>query len=167
MSSSDQTRQIPSGGAVPGATTVAPPQRQAINKAAGARGASPAARAAAGAPRRVRLVVSRIDPWSAMKISFLLSVALGIATVIALAVLWSVLNGMGVFDQMNDIIAQVRGSSNFNVLDFVGLSRVISLGTVLAVVNVALLTALGTLGALLYNISAALVGGLTTTLTDD
>lgn len=168
MSSSDQTqtRAMTTGGAQSAVPTT---NRQAIKKAASGqpRPASAGAKAAAGAPRRVRLVVSRVDPWSAMKISFLLSVAFGIATVASLAVCWSVLNGMGVFDQVNDIIAQVRGNQNFNVLDYVGLSRVISLGTVLAVVNVALLTALGTLGALIYNISAALVGGLTTTLTDD
>lgn len=102
-----------------------------------------------------------------MKMSFLLSVALGIVLVVCLAVLWTVLNGMGVFDQINSLIAQVMGNEKINVLDYVGLSKVLSLGTVLAVVNVALMTALGTLTAFLYNIGAALVGGLTTTLTDD
>lgn len=148
------------------AGTVTPARQQAIKQAA-AKPSGAAARAAAGAPRRVRLVVSRVDPWSAMKMSFLLSVALGIVLVVCLAVLWTVLNGMGVFDQANELIWQIMGNEKFNVLDFAGLSKVLSLGTVLAVVNVALLTALGTLLAFLYNLGAGLVGGITTTLTDD
>ena len=37
---------------------------------------------AATGPRRVRLSISRVDPWSVMKLGFLLSVALGIMTVV-------------------------------------------------------------------------------------
>ena len=102
-----------------------------------------------------------------MKMSFLLSFALGIMLVVALGVLWWVLDGMGIFADVNALISQIMGNDKLNVLDYVGLSKVLSLGTVLAVVNVVLITALGTLGAFLYNFSSALVGGLTLTLTDD
>lgn len=123
--------------------------------------------AAAGAPRTVRLSLARIDPWSAMKMTFLLSVALGIATVVAAFLLWTMVNGMGVLDSSNDFIRELTNASDFSIYDYVGLTRVLSLVTVLAVANVVLLTALGTLGAVLYNVSAALVGGIGTTLTDD
>ncbi len=128
----------------------------------------PAKRPAPGAPRKVRLTVSRVDPWSVMKLSFLLSVAIGIAVVVASGVLWTVLDGMGVFTDINDLVAQVMGSTGaFDINDFVGFGKVLSIGTVLAVVNVVLLTALATLGAFLYNIASSLVGGLHLTLTDD
>ncbi|MBM6403457.1 DUF3566 domain-containing protein [Phycicoccus sp. CSK15P-2] len=119
--------------------------------------------------RRARLTVSRIDPWSAMKVSFLLSVALGIALVVATVVCWTVLDAMGVFDQVNGVIGQViqDGSQSFDILDFVGFSRVVSLSIVVGVVDVILFTAIATLAAFLYNVSAALVGGLQLTLTDD
>ena len=42
-----------------------------------------------------------------MKISVLLSVALGIAGVVMVVVLWTILSGMGVFDQINGIVGQV------------------------------------------------------------
>jgi len=119
--------------------------------------------------RRVRLTVSRVDPWSAMKLSFLLSVALGIAGVVAVAVLWTVLEGMGVFDQVNGVIGQVvqdEGQS-FDILDFIGFTRVVSLSIVVGVIDVILITAIATLGAFLYNVSSALVGGVQLTLTDD
>ena len=117
----------------------------------------------------MRLTVSRVDPWSAMKISFLLSVALGIAMVVMVFVLWTILAGMGVFDQVNGIIGQVvqDGQQRFDIMDFIGLGRVLSLSIVIAVIDVILITAIATLGAFLYNVSSALVGGVQLTLTDD
>ncbi len=124
-------------------------------------------RPAPGTPRRVRLTVARVDPWSVMKLAFLLSVAVGIAMVVAAGVLWTVLDGMGVFADINGVVGEIFGSGKFDINDYVGFGKVVSLGTVLAVVNVVLLTALSTLGAFLYNLSANLVGGLHTTLSDD
>ncbi len=138
-----------------------------------AKGGSPARPAASRAPRggrRVKLMVSRVDPWSAMKVGFLLSVALGIAMVVMSAVLWSLLSAMGVFDSVNSLASQIIGDGSgqeFDIMDFLGFGRVVSLSIVIAVVDVILLTALATLGAFLYNIVASLVGGLHLTLTDD
>ncbi|MBX9243451.1 DUF3566 domain-containing protein [Actinotalea ferrariae] len=129
---------------------------------------SSAAPSSSGGPRRVRLAVARIDPWSVMKLSFLLSVAVGIMIVVAAAVTWYTLDGLAVFTSVNDIIATLSGSTTFfNILDYVGFERVISLATMIAVVDIVLLTALSTIGAFLYNIVAALVGGVHLTLTDD
>ncbi len=121
-----------------------------------------------GAARKVRLAVARIDPWSVMKLSFLLSVAIGIMIVVATAVVWYTLDGLAVFTSVNDTIAQITGDAKFfDLLEYVALERVISLATMIAVVNVVILTALSTIGAFLYDIVAALVGGVTVTLTDD
>lgn len=132
-------------------------------------GAPAAAAPRPASSRRVKLTVSRIDPWSAMKMSFLLSVALGIAGVVMVAVLWTVLEGMGVFDQVNGVIGQVvqDGTTKFDILDFIGFTRVVSLSIVIGVIDVILITAISTLGAFLYNVSSALVGGVQLTLTDD
>lgn len=136
----------------------------------------PATGTAAGQPRpatarqrRVKLTVSRVDPWSAMKMSFLISVALGIAGVVMVAVLWMILSGMGVFSQVNNMVGQIVNDQEnpFNIMDFLGFGRVLSLSIVIGVIDVVLLTALATLGAFLYNICSALVGGIQLTLTDD
>lgn len=129
---------------------------------------TPAAATASTGPRRVRLALARIDPWSVMKLSFLLSVAIGIMIVVASAVVWYTLDGLHVFSQLNDTIAEVTGSTTFfDLNEYASFERTISLATMIAVVDVILLTALSTIGAFLYNIVAALVGGLHLTLTDD
>ncbi|QFG70049.1 DUF3566 domain-containing protein [Ornithinimicrobium pratense] len=124
-----------------------------------------------GAPRRVRLTAQRIDPWSVLKISFLVSVALGIAGVVMVAVLWTVLSGMNVFATINEFLGQVTsgetGGPSINLEDYLGFTRVTALAAVLGILNVFLLTALATLTAFLYNICAALVGGAQLTLSDD
>lgn len=122
------------------------------------------------APRRVTLSLSRVDPWSAMKLSFLLSVAVGIAGVIMTAALWMVLSSMGVFADLNRTVEGVLNSSNgakIDLMNYIGLGRVVSLTIVIAVIDVILVTAISTLGAFLYNICSSLVGGLQVTLTDD
>jgi nitrogen fixation-related uncharacterized protein len=126
--------------------------------------------ARSAAPRRVKLSVSRVDPWSVMKLSFLLSVAVGIAAVVMVAALWMILSGMGVFADINRTVEEVLNSSNgstFDLMDYIGLGRVVSLSIVIGVIDVILLTAISTLGAFLYNVCSSLVGGLQLTLTDD
>ncbi|MBE7700212.1 DUF3566 domain-containing protein [Oerskovia sp. Sa1BUA8] len=130
-------------------------------------GATPAARPADG-PRRVRLAISRVDPWSVMKLSFLLAVAIGIMTVVATAVLWTVLDGMGVFTETDALIRSIVGEeSKVDVLQLVEFNRVVALSTLIAIVNMVLITALSTIMAFIYNIVAAMVGGIHLTLTDD
>lgn len=129
---------------------------------------TPPPAAAEGAPRRVRLSLSRVDPWSVMKLSFLLSVAVGIMIVVAAAVVWFTLDGLAVFTTVNNLVVEIVGEeSGINILQYVEFGRMMSAATLVAVVDVFLLTALSTIGAFLYNITAALVGGVTVTLTDE
>lgn len=125
-------------------------------------------RSAPAGPRRVRLAISRVDPWSVMKLAFLLAVAIAIMTVVATAVFWSVLNSLGVFTTIQDFVKDAVGpQSDVNLTQFVEFPRVISLATLISICNIVLLTAIATIMAFLYNITAALVGGVHMTLTDD
>ncbi|TQM55104.1 DUF3566 domain-containing protein [Humibacillus xanthopallidus] len=146
-------------------TTQTAPTKKVAPAAAAAR---PAARKAKG-PRRVRLAVARMDPWSVMKMSFLLSVALGIAGVILTAVLWMILSTMNVFSDIEGVLQslQTTTSDPFSIKDYVGFGRVVSLSIVIGVIDVILMTAIATVMAFLYNICSALVGGVQLTLTDD
>ncbi|WP_010525587.1 DUF3566 domain-containing protein [Nesterenkonia sp. F] len=118
--------------------------------------------------RKARLLVSRVDPWSVLKMSFLLSVALGIMTVVCAVMLWSVMDLSGIFERVDTLLAQVLGDeSGYTVEEMVTLGQVASFATIIAVINVVLLTVISMLSAVLYNISASLVGGIGVTLTDD
>lgn len=133
-------------------------------------GGGPAPRPAPRGGRRVRLMVSRVDPFSVMKVGFLVSVAMGIAFVVMTAVLWMLMGAMGVFDTVNELAGQILGEGSgteFDIMDFVGFGRVLSLSIIVAVIDVVLMTAIVTLGAFLYNVVASLVGGIHMTLTDD
>ncbi|MBN0038636.1 DUF3566 domain-containing protein [Cellulosimicrobium cellulans] len=150
-----------------GVTGTASPVTGATPSVGTATGATPTVRNDGG-PRRVRLAVSRIDPWSAMKLGFLLAVAIGIMTVVATAVVWYVLDGMMVFAKIEDLFTQIVGTeTEVDIVQYVAFGRVISIATLLGVVNVVIITALSTIMAFLYNIVAALVGGVHLTLTDD
>ncbi|WP_246572733.1 DUF3566 domain-containing protein [Kineosporia corallincola] len=122
------------------------------------------------APRVARLTVASIDVWSALKVSFLLSVAAAIALVIAVCVLWMVLSAMGVFDSLNEMLNTLgldTAESSFDIYDYVGFGKVLSISIVLGAVNALILTALSTVSVLLYNLSSGLVGGVRVTLSDD
>ncbi|MEC3851590.1 DUF3566 domain-containing protein [Paenarthrobacter ureafaciens] len=175
----------PASSGAPQRPAGAPGQRPASGgqRPAGAPGQRPAAtaqRPAQGGPglvkpapkakvRRARLLVSKVDPWSVLKMAFLLSVALGIVTVVAAIVLWTVLDLTGIFNQVDSLLGTLAGSegSGFELKKIASLGQVASFATIIAVVNVVLLTALSMLSAVLYNISATLVGGIGVTLTDD
>lgn len=121
--------------------------------------------------RKARLLVSKVDPWSVLKMSFLLSVALGIMLVVCAVTLWSMMDLTGVFDRVNDLAGQILGGNGdaggFQLQELVTVGQIASFATIIAVVNVVLLTVLSMLAAVLYNLSASLVGGIGVTLTDD
>ncbi|MGF6835819.1 putative membrane protein [Paenarthrobacter sp. TE4293] len=163
-----QAGQRPAG--APGQRPAQPGQRPASTGQRPAQGAPGLVKPAPKAKvRRARLLISKVDPWSVLKMAFLLSVALGIVTVVAAIVLWTVLDLTGIFNQVDSLLGTLAGSegSGFELKKIASLGQVASFATIIAVVNVVLLTALSMLSAVLYNISATLVGGVGVTLTDD
>ena len=125
--------------------------------------------AAARGPRRARLHLKRIDPWSVMKFSFSVSVVMFIVMVVATAVLYLALDAMGVFDQVNRTLASLIGSagdSKGGISFKITALGVIGTAAVLGVVNMVLFTALSTLGSFIYNVCADLVGGVELTLSE-
>ncbi|WP_432133533.1 MULTISPECIES: DUF3566 domain-containing protein [unclassified Streptomyces] len=120
--------------------------------------------------RKARLRVAKADPWSVMKVSFLLSIALGICTIVASAMLWMVMDAMGVFSSVGSTISEATGSNESNGFDlqsFLSLPHVLMFASIIAVIDVVLATALATLGAFIYNLSAGFVGGIELTLAED
>jgi hypothetical protein len=151
----------PSGSAAVGAARVSETVRAAR---------STVASAAARGPRRARLNLKRIDPWSVMKFSFAVSVVLFIVVVVATSVLYLALDAMGVWGEVNrslgDLVnasgGQTASSGGFRITAW----GVIGTSMLVGAVNVVLFTALATLGAFIYNVCADLVGGVELTLAE-
>jgi hypothetical protein len=120
-------------------------------------------------PRRARLLVTRLDPWSVMKTAFMLSVSIGIVLLMSTALLWWTLDVTGVFAAIGRTVDDVAGSgsSSFDFLSFVGFSRIMGIALVLTAIEIVLGSALATLFAFLYNLSVGLTGGLEVTLSED
>jgi Transmembrane domain of unknown function (DUF3566) len=113
--------------------------------------------------RRARLLVRHIDPWSTLKFSLVLAVAMFFVWLVAVGVLYGVLDGMGVFDKINGLYDEVSGSTGERLIT-PGL--VLGMATLVGAVNIVLMTALATVGAFVYNICSDLVGGVEVTLAE-
>ena len=144
----------------PAAGAVGPPRTGAPRPGSTAR---PVART-----RKARLVLKRIDPWSVFLYSVVASIFLGLALLVAVAVLYGVLSGLGVLDSVNTLIGDVTNdpSDPTATTSIFGFGRVMSIAAVVAALDVVLLTALSTLGAFLYNLCASLTGGIEVTFGD-
>lgn len=111
--------------------------------------------------RRARLSLRRIDPWSVFVLSLLISLFLGVVTIVAGFVLYNVLDQLGVPQSVNTAVTDVKGGA-----PPLTSSRFVGIAALLAAVNVVLLTALATFGALLYNLCASFTGGIEVTLAE-
>ena len=148
------------------ATTGAPPVPQA-NTATAAGGARGRSGKAGRGPRRARLQLRHIDTWSALKISLVLSIALFFIWMVAVGILYGVLNQLGVFETLNDLFGQVGSvSGNAATGDVITPGVVFGGAAVIGAINIVLMTALCTVGTFIYNLCSDLVGGLEVTLSE-
>jgi hypothetical protein len=124
-------------------------------------------KAAGRGPRRARLQLRHIDTWSALKISLVLSIALFFIWMVAVGILYGVLNSLGVFKTLNDLFGQVGSvSGNAAAGDVITPGVVFGGAAIIGAINIVLMTALCTVGTFIYNLCSDLVGGLEVTLSE-
>ena len=118
-------------------------------------------------PVRASMQIRRIDPWSALKVSLVLSVAMFFVWMIAVAFLYLVLGGMGVWSKLNsnvgDLLTSASGSAGG---ELVSSGTIFGGAALIGLVNIVLLAAAATIGAFIYNLTTDLVGGVEVTLAD-
>ena len=110
--------------------------------------------------KQVRLKLVYVDFWSAVKLSFLIALALGIVLVVGTALIWMVLAQTGIFDTLSGLYGEVSGDPKFSITDTFGLGQVLGFALVVAVLNVIVGTALGAITTVLYNLSVKITGGV-------
>ena len=120
------------------------------------------------APRRARLYIYKLDAWSVMKVAFMLAVALGVVIVCAVAALWWLLDYSGVIATLARNVDEVIGSgtTTFDLEAVLAFDRVMGVTVVVAALEVALVSILAGLFAVLYNLTVGITGGVEATFTD-
>lgn len=118
--------------------------------------------------KQVRLRLRSIDIWSAVKAGFLVSIALGIATIIGAWLIWAVLANSGVFSSFGDLLGSILGDgSTLNIEEQFSFGSVMSSALTLALLNIVLTTALVAIWAALFNLISKIIGGVSVTLTNN
>lgn len=128
----------------------------------------PEERRTAPGPRRARLYLYKVDSWSIVKVAFMLAVALAVVIVAAVAAIWSLLDYAGVFATLARNVNEVVGSgtTTFDIEAVLAFDRVMGIAVVVAAMEIALVSILAGLFAILYNITVGITGGVELTFTD-
>ena len=131
--------------------------------------ASPSRRGRATTVRRARLMITRFDPWSVLKTSFMLTISFAIILLVAVAILWWILDQLSVFDALSRTVNDIAGSgtTQFDLRSVLSFGRVMGVTLVLAAVQIVLISVLATLFSFLYNLAVGISGGLEVTLSEE
>lgn len=117
-------------------------------------------------PVRASMQIRRIDPWSTLKVSLLLSVALFFVWMITVAFLYLVLGGMGVWAKLNSNVGDLLNNASGSSAELVSSGTIFGGAFLIGLVNIVVMTALATIGAFVYNLITDLIGGIEVTLAD-
>jgi hypothetical protein len=117
-------------------------------------------------PRQAALQLRRLDPWSVLKLALVLAVVLFFIWLVAVGVLYGVLDGMGVWDRLNGTYADLVSGEAQTGSTLISAGRVFGLAAVIGAINSLLFAVAVTVGAFVYNVSADLVGGIEVTLSE-
>jgi hypothetical protein len=117
--------------------------------------------------RQAMLTLARVEPWSVMKFSFVASVVAFVILFVAVAVLYMVLSALGVFDSLQSTVSSITSSQNSagtNISHWFSASLILGYTAMLGALNIVLITAMATVGSVIYNIIAKTIGGIEVTL---
>jgi hypothetical protein len=150
----------------PAVTVASPPQPAPAPIPATVRRASTKA-AAKRSVRQAHLTIARVEPWSVMKFSFVVSLVAFVILFVVVTVLWGSLSALGVFDSLQRVVSSVtssQASNGVNASKWFSASRILGWTALLGSLNIVLITAMSTIGAVVYNLTSRLVGGVEVTL---
>ena len=117
--------------------------------------------------RQAMLTLARVEPWSVMKFSFVASVAAFIILFVAVAVLYLALSALGAFDSLQHLVSSITSSQSgggTNISHYFSASLILGYTAMLGALNIVLITALSTIGSVVYNLIVKTVGGIEVTL---
>ena len=135
--------------------------------AAGAASASRPRRSSRRSARQAHLTIARVEPWSVTKISFVVSLVAFAILFVAVSVIYGTLSALGVFTSLQHVVQSVtssQDSSGVNAAKWFTASRVLGWTAIVGAGEIVLITAMCTIGAVVYNLTSRLIGGVEVTL---
>jgi hypothetical protein len=113
-------------------------------------------------PRRAKLQLRHVTPWTVFRFACVLSVSLFVVWMLVIGLLYGVLDAGGVIGDINRSVTTISPNSGAVVTP----GRVLLYSTLIGLVNAVLFIALSTVGSYVYNLCADLVGGIEVTLSE-
>ena len=108
--------------------------------------------------KQVRLRLVYVDFWSAVKLSFLAAVALAIVTLVSVFLVYMVIQTTGLITQLDELFTAF--DDNFLLSDVINLPQVMAFASIVAILNLIVITVLGAVVAGIYNLMVKVTGGL-------
>lgn len=118
-------------------------------------------------PRLASLQLKRVDPWTVLKISLIVSIVMFFVWMIAVGILYLTLGTMDVWSKINDTFSTLTSApdaASAGQTDLITAARVFGVTAIIGAINIVLFTALATVAAFVYNAAAAMSGGVELTL---
>jgi len=118
-------------------------------------------------PRLASLQLKRVDPWTVLKISLIVSIVMFFVWMIAIGILYYTLGAMDVWGKINDTFSTLTSAPDAAAAgqtDLITPIRVFVVTAIVGAINIVLFTALATVAAFIYNAAAAMSGGVELTL---
>ena len=112
-------------------------------------------------PRRTRVAIRRIEPWSVLRVSLLFYLCVMLIVTVAMVIVYSGLRLTGILDAWSVVLGEFLGAENFQINGAWLLSRFVMIG----LGGVVLWSMINVVVAVLYNRVADVVGGIQVTMT--
>jgi hypothetical protein len=117
--------------------------------------------------KRARMRLVYIDFWSALKMSFLLSIIVAAITVVISLLMWSLMERFGVVASATAFLEDIAGAQGANLVAGLTFPNVMTFTLVVALLEVIVVSALGAIFAALFNLAVHVVGGWKVTFGSD
>ncbi|KEP74872.1 membrane protein [Microbacterium sp. SUBG005] len=108
--------------------------------------------------KQVRLRLVYVDFWSAVKLSFLVAVALAIVTVVSYFLIYLVVSAT-LLTKLDEFFTSFT-DGGATLSQYVGLPQVMAFAAIVAILNLVVVTVLGAVMAGIYNLAVKVTGGL-------
>jgi len=108
--------------------------------------------------RRVRRIIRKFDPWTVLKVSLVLYAVMGLALVLGLVIVWSVVNAVEIPQKIETFFTELALFDTTNIIP--DSEQLLRTAVFLSIGFTVFMTGMTTLSAVMYNLVSDVVGGI-------